>query len=223
VTFWVLMPSRGRPKSVARAVRMYALTCTAGTRLHFGFDEDDPALDLNIDAAQGHPYEVGKRDGLAGWTNTLAALHPDATELGSFGDDHVPVTQGWDSLLLASIPGGCGFAYPNDQRRLDIPESVVVSAPIVAALGWFALPAVKHWCIDNVWGDLGRGAGRLEFCRDIIVRHLHPNAAPRESAHDQTYADAADDWDADMQAYQKWRLHQMRADIKTVKEVCGAQ
>jgi hypothetical protein len=223
MTLWVLMPSRGRPKQVARAVRMYALTCTADTRLHFAFDEDDPDLELNIAAAQGHPYETGKRDGLAGWTNKLAELHPDATEYGSFGDDHVPGTHGWDSLLLAAIPGGCGFAYPNDMRRVDIPEAVVVSGPIVRALGWFALPDVKHWCIDNVWGDLGRGAGRITFCREVIVRHMHPGATPRETPNDQTYADAAWDWDADMQAYQKWRLHRMRTDIQTVKEVCGAQ
>lgn len=222
---WVLMPSRGRPASVERALRTYALTCRADTRIHFAFDDDDPALDSNMAVAAGQLVEVGKRDGLAGWTNMLARVHVeagDAAVLGSFGDDHVPVTDGWDVKLLEAIPGGCGFAYPDDQRRVDIPEACVISAPVVAALGWMALPTVKHWCIDNAWRDLGAGAGRLRFCKDVIVRHLHPNVAPREARGDQTYNDAAEDWDADMVAYQKWRLTRMRQDIATVREVCGA-
>jgi hypothetical protein len=218
---WVLMPSRGRPAHVERVLRTYALTCTADTRVHFAFDADDPCLDANLAAAKGHPYEVGERDGLAGWTNKLAELHRDAPVLGSFGDDHVPVTHGWDAGLLAAIPRGCGWAYPNDQRRIDIPEAVVMSGPIVAALGWMALPAVKHWCIDNVWGDLGRAVNRIVFCRQIIVRHLHPNVTSVPG--DQTYADAAGDWNEDMQAYQKWRLRRMRQDIAIVREVCGAE
>lgn len=215
---WVLMPSRGRPAAVERAARMYALTCRADTRLHFAFDDDDPALEANIAAAGHHPHEVGPRDGLAGWTNKLAALHPAAPALGSFGDDHVPVTDGWDKLLLAAIPAGGGFAYPNDQHRADIPEAIVVTGRIVAALGWLALPALKHYFIDDVWGTLGR-ASRIAYCRDVIVRHVHPLSGRAPS--DQTYADAAGSFDADAQAYRAWRLRGMRADIATVREACG--
>lgn len=231
---WVLVPSRGRPGSVERLVRACALTCRADTRLHFAFDDDDEHLAANITAAAGHRYTVGPRDGLAGWTNDLAARHVkrgDAAALASIGDDHLPVTDGWDAKLLAALPAGGGFAYPDDQRRVDIPEAVVISAPIVAGLGWMCpvdeagRPLMKHWHIDQVWADLGRGTDSLVFCRDVIVRHLHPNVAPREARPDQTYTDAAGDWDADMRAYARWRIRAagMRADIAAVERVRAAQ
>jgi hypothetical protein len=216
---WVLVPSRGRPSSVERLVRACALTCRADTRLHFGFDHDDPHVEAGIAAAGRNRITTGPRTGLAGWTNLLAAEHPDAPALASLGDDFLPVTDGWDERLLAAIPEGCGFAYPNDGRRADIPEAVVISGPIVQALKWMCEPTLKHWYVDNVWGDLGRAVNRITYCRDVIVRHLHPNVTGQ--AGDQTYADAAPGLATDLQAYQRWRLTRMRADIATVREVCG--
>ena len=49
---------------------------------------------------------------------------------------------GWDKALIRAIveTGGTGFSYPWDGTREDIPEAVVVSSDIVAALGWMCLP-----------------------------------------------------------------------------------
>jgi hypothetical protein len=200
-------------------VRTYALTCQADTRIHFGFDEDDPNLEVSIAATGGHRYSVRPRMGLAAWTNHLAKRHKGARALGSFGDDHVPVTAGWDKLLLDAIPARGGFAYPNDMRRVDIPEAWVQSGKIADALGWMALPGSEHWCIDNAVRDLG-APELLVYCQEVIVRHLHPNVAPRESANDMTYVEAAQTWNADMVAYQKWRLLRMRQDRATVRAAC---
>ena len=220
---WVLVPSRGRPASVERLVRACALTCQADTKLHFAFDEDDEKIGANLLAAKGCQVTTGPRDNLAGWTNKLAALHPDAPALASIGDDHLPVTDGWDAKLLAALPPGGGFTYPDDERRVDIPEAVVAAGPIVRALGWFAHPDLRHWHIDQVWADLGRGADCLVFCRDVLVRHLHPNVAPGVPG-DATYSDAAKDWDHDMRVYARWRIRAsgMRADIATVAGVRAA-
>ncbi len=218
---WVIVPSRGRPRSVERLVKACALTCRADTRLHFAFDDDDETAEDAAKVAAGHQVTTGPRDNLAGWTNKLAALHPDAPALASIGDDHLPITDGWDEKLLEALPPGGGFTYPNDERRVDIPEAVVVSGAIVRALGWMCLPALRHWHVDQVWADLGRGADCLVFCRAVLVRHLHPNVC-RETPADPTYHDAAEDWDADMRAYARWRLYDMRQDIATVAGVRAA-
>ena len=225
---WLLVPSRGRPASVERLVRACALTCTADTRLHFAFDDDDPALfGTDLDKiCGGHLYEVGHRDGLVGWTNTLARAHltaGDAPVLGSIGDDMLPHTHGWDRLLLDAIPGGCGIAYPNDLRRADIPEMFIISASIVEALGWMMQPSLGHWYPDNVLADIGNAAKCMAYCDDVIVEHLHPNVRPDVTRPDGTYFDAAKHFDSDAAAYARWRLRGMPGDVAAVRRVRAAQ
>lgn len=218
---WVLVPSRGRPGSVDRLVTSCALTCTADTRLHFAFDEDDEDLAASIAATGGHRYTVGPRAGLAAWTNDLAARHVkrgDAAALASIGDDMVPVTHGWDEKLLGAT-GGAGMAYPDDELRNDVPEAVVISTVIVAALGWMALPCCAHWYIDDAWRDLGAGAGCLTWCPDVKVRHLNHRAG---APVDKTYTDAAASYAADGNAYRAWRLRGLPRDVARVRAAIEA-
>ena len=145
-----------------------------------------------------------------------------AGAVASIGDDMLPVTDGWDRRLLDSLPAGGGFSYPDDQRRDDIPEAVVITTAIVAALGWMCAPGLHHWYIDNVWADLGRGAGCLAYCPDVLIQHLHPNVRPDVTKPDGTYHDAAQRYDSDLAAYQRWRLRDMPRDIGTVRGVRAA-
>lgn len=218
---WGLVPSRGRAWKIDRLVRACALTCAGDSRLHFGFDDDDPQLEQNITAAAGHKYTVRPRMGLAAWTNALAAEHLDDSDmLASIGDDMVPVTHGWDTRLAeAIVKMGGGFAYPQDGRRDDIPECCVISTPVVAALGWMALPSSSHWYIDNVWRDLGE-PDRLAFLPDVTVRHHHPNMSGGDP-NDQTYTDAAGQLSKDSAAYARWRLTRMRQDREIVRQACS--
>jgi hypothetical protein len=215
---------------VARLVRACDLTCTADTRLHFAFDTDDPALEESVKATGRCRYTTGPRDGLTGWTNNLAARHVkrgDAAALASIGDDMLPVTPGWDEQLLAALPAGGGMAWPEVQRGPehgrdpDVPEAIVISAPIVAALGWMALPGTHHWYIDNAWRDLGRAAECIVHCPDVVVRHLHPNV-PGGDKPDRTYHDAAERFDSDANAYRRWRLRGLRGDAAVVRGVRAA-
>lgn len=228
---WVLVPSRGRPANVERLVRACALTCTADTKLHFAFDDDDEHLNKSIAMTGGHRYTVGPRDSLAGWTNDLAARHirrGDADALASVGDDMVPKTHGWDTALLGAVQLRGGFAYPEVERGLEhgrqpgIPEAVVISAAVVRALGGMVprgpdgRPLMSHWFIDNVWRDLADGAcGGLAYV-PVVVKHMHPNV-PGGDRPDQTYYDAAVRWAADNAAYCRWRVLSMRADIDRVR------
>jgi len=213
------VPSRGRPANVARLIEACEKTCRADTRLVFGFDQDDPELPANsMAAATGSvAWSIMPRMGLARWTNYLSALHEDARWQASIGDDMVPLTDGWDERLCEAA-GPAGMAYPDDRRRADIPEAVVISTSLVRALGWFCEPTLHHWYIDSVWADLGRAAGCLRFLPDVVVEHRHPNVPGSGARPDATYSEAAAGFAADLAAYQKWRLKRMRADIETVRE-----
>ncbi len=212
----VIVPSRGRPKNIARMLDAVHGTRMAGTHLHVCVDEDDPELgnyELVMDRAgqDGDVLETGPRKGLAAWTNEIAARRAgEYPFLASLGDDMIPRTPGWDKALIRGITGmgGTGIVYPWDGVREDIPEAVVLSSDIVAALGWMCEPSLSHWYVDNVWADLGRGAGCLRHLRVIAVDHAWKG--------DQTSKESGEKITADRDAYYRWRREQMADDIKTV-------
>jgi hypothetical protein len=104
--------------------------------------------------------------------------------------------------------------YPWDGVREDIPEAVVMSSDIVAALGWMCEPSLSHFYCDNVWADLGRGAGCLRHLRAIAVDHLSPVTGQVKA--DATNRDNGRSLDADRDAYWAWRRGRMAADIAVI-------
>lgn len=218
----VITPTRGRPANARRLIDAMAATCTAQTDLALGIDDDDTAYDgTNLSSAL---VFRGPRMTCGEWTNKITAgLGPSYRALASFGDDHVPETPGWDALLLAAIAdmGGTGIAYPDDTgQHENLPTAPVMSSDIPLALGWMFHPHMIHYYCDNVWKDLGEGAGCLRYVPEVTVRHLHPgwNTAPV----DQVYAEAFPAGDHDMAMWHHWRATQMAADVATVKALRGA-
>ena len=213
----VIVPSRGRPQNVARLLDAVHATAKMRTRVHAAVDDDDPELGryryvMKQAGAEGDVLTVGPRKGLCAWTNEIAALQAERYPfLASFGDDHVPYTPGWDRALIRGIvdQGGTGFTYPWDGTREDIPEAVVLSSDIVQALGWMCEPSLSHWYVDNVWADLGRGAGCIRHLRAVKVEHAWKG--------DQTSRESSESLTADRDAYYAWRRSErMQQDIDTV-------
>ena len=190
--------------------------------MHVAVDEDDETLPqyqavMDKAGAEGDVLEAGPRRGLCGSTNEVAVRRAgEYPFLASLGDDMVPRTLGWDRALIRGIErmGGTGIVYPWDGVREDIPEAVVLSSDIVAALGWFCLPELAHFYCDNVWADLGRGAGCLRHLRAIAVDHL--NVAVGHGKVDATAVGNGRSLDADRDAYYEWRRERMAADIATI-------
>lgn len=190
--------------------------------MHVAVDDDDPELEryryvMKQAAGEGDELTAGPRKGLCAWTNQIAV--PAAGEypfLASLGDDMVPRTPGWDRALIRGIErmGGTGIVYPWDGVREDIPEAVVMSSDIVRALGWMCEPSLAHWYPDNVWADLGRGAGCLRHLRAIAVDHL--NVAAGHGKPDATAVGNGRSLDADRDAYYAWRRDRMAADIAAI-------
>jgi hypothetical protein len=219
----VITPSRGRPENVARLLAAIHSTARNQVHLHVCVDDDDEMLPayravMDRDGRDGDVLETGPRKGLAAWTNEIAVRRAaEYPFLASFGDDHVPRTAGWDHYLTRAIVnmGGAGFSYPWDGTRTDIPEAVVMSSPIVGALGWMCEPSLEHWYVDTVWADLGRAAGCLRHCRLVVVDHVHPAAGAAPA--DRTYAESGEKLAADRDAYYSWRRTRMAGDIATVR------
>lgn len=228
----VIMPSRGRPEQAIHAIAEGITFSTADTHYFVGIDEDDPYLSIyeSLLMSSGRHGQVsvavGPRQNLVQWTNFAAkAFAKNFRYLASFGDDHVPESLGWDSSLIQAIEdiGGTGFAYPEDLRRNDIPEAIVMSSNIVQALGWMMEPSLQHFYVDNVWADLGNGADAcIMFCPHVTVRHNHYQANPQVQ-RDNTYAEAESHGGDDAMAYQRWRTTRMAQDIQTIRTLRGEQ
>lgn len=218
----LIVPTRGRPQSAARLIRAVRETAAGNPDLYFALDDDDPSLGEYWDVFNdlGFTGEIctGPRQGLTAWTNQLALPLAFTYEfLASFGDDHVPVTEAWDVMLTDAIRamlGEVGYSYPNDGVRPDVPEAVVMSSAIVRALGWMALPSLRHFCIDHVWLHMGIEAGCLEYLPDVRVDHLHHTVG--KSPKDETYTQAIHDGSEDIHAYGRWREKGAAQDISTL-------
>lgn len=127
-------------------------------------------------------------------------------------DDVIFRTSGWDLYMTGILEamGGTGFVYPDDKRRYDIPEQVLISSDIVRALGWFAEPGFGHFYIDNVWAELGKRLGLIRFCPQAVIEHLHWTVNP-EVARDETYSTAEERFGGpDEMEYHLWRATRMQ-------------
>lgn len=220
----IITPTRQRPDSARRLARAVTETATADTVLLLAVDDDDPSYDGGVEGAQ---IIRGPRLNCVKWSNLLAARHgPGYRAVASLGDDHVPLTYGWDSALLEAIDdmGGTGIAYGDDTLQHDnLPTAPVISTDIPAALGWLFHPGMLHYYCDNAWKDVAAGAGCLAYRPDVTVQHLHYSAgtAPR----DPVYADEEPAMEPDRATYEAWRASPdgMAADVARVRALMAAR
>jgi hypothetical protein len=221
----IITPTRKRLKNAQRLVDAVAGTVTMQTDLVLAVDADDEqSYAGKLRLAPNVKVVMGPRKTCIEWTNKLAAeMGKDYRALASFGDDHAPLTHGWDAHLLAAIDemGGTGIAYGNDTAQgQNLPTAPVVSTEIVTALGWFMYPGFGHFFADNVWKDIAMEASCLAYLPQVIIKHNH--FAFGTAAPDATYAEAAPAWAADEPAYWSWRSSPdgLAADVKKVRALC---
>jgi hypothetical protein len=211
----VIIPTRGRRAQLDRFLAAAATTRQAATDLLVVIDDDDTATYEGLALPPRARAVMGPRARLAPKLNRHAVpAARDYPAVGFLADDTVPVTPGWDRLLLGAL-GTPGIAYPDDRRRDDVPEHPFISSAIIAALGWFFEPSLRHYYADDVLADLGRGAGCLAYVPEAVVDHLHYQTRPGV-ARDATYTEAEAEGFRDRQAYQQWRASRMTADIATI-------
>jgi len=210
----VMVPSRERPRNVARFAQAAQQTATTADVV-FIFDEDDPLLAESIKAAGPWRYVTQPRMITVPKVNHFAMANLDYPVLMFAGDDCIPQTKSWDEQLADAA--ATGYAYPNGLGRTDIPEHVAIRSDIVEALGWFMLPVLSHYYTDNAWADLGNGAKCITYLSDVVLEHRNP--LYRKGPKDHVLRMAELRGDADRAAYQQWHDDGFADDLKTVQQV----
>lgn len=227
----VVIPSRGRPGQAAALVDAIRDTSGVNTFCAVAVDADDPALPDYYQAlrnrAIGSVVEVEGDGGHVGAINAgaNAALKwsPGVKAIAKLDDDHMPKTNGWAKLLLEALDGiGGGIVYGDDLlQHSRLPTAPVISASIVEALGWMALPSLRHMYCDNVWLELGNAAQCLKYVPWVQIEHRHflNGKAPVDptyelSNNDERYA-------VDGAAFRAWMTGGLAADVAKVRAALG--
>lgn len=186
----VVCPSRGRPEAVRPLIEAFRATCTADTHLLFSIDDTDPHLPEYMTAALRSGRVAINTAANTCFVDALnsAAATVQSFAVGFMGDDHRPITHGWDTRYLETLRAlGTGMVYGDDllQGR-SLPTQIAMTTDIVRALGFMAPPGQKHLYVDNFWLDLGRATGCIRYLPDVVVEHRHPAAG--KALWDANYA-----------------------------------
>ena len=231
----VIVPSRGRPHTVAELAQAFRDTCTERTWLLFAVDEDDPEHQAYTDAVAEQLVSHGRVAVTSQPSGTMvsalnhAARHllyaheevrPDA--IGFMGDDHRPRTKGWDRRYLTALQALPGIVYGNDLLQgANLPTQCAISTKIVHALGHMAPSTLTHLYVDNYWRDLGMAAGCLSYLPDVIVEHLHPAAGKAEWDEGHRRVNQPAMYERDKAAYAAYWQSVQAADILAVRQAAS--
>ena len=221
-----MVPVRGRKANCERLLKSYADTVDTADMV-FILDPDDLGTYEGVEWGRTRQLVLDPRGMIGPKRNYAARMFVnDYDALMCAEDDIVFGTPHWDAILMETLKGmgGTGMVYPDDDRRTDVPENVLISSDIVKALGWFCEPSMAHYWIDNAWADLGRGARCLKLCPDVLFENFHYTMGKDSSGPDKVYSESERlNGAADAQAYTVWRATRMAADIATVRKVLDSK
>ena len=233
MTVTVVIPSRGRPDRARQAVQAVRDTAAlVATSDVLAVDADDPLLPEDK-ALHFRPFgaevmtvvlQAGETGSLVKATNTvsmrIASVDPRAI-IGNLGDDHMCRTPGWDRTIEDALRTP-GVAYGDDLLQGEaLPTAPFISAEIVTALGYYALPDLEHMFIDNVWRDVGAQTGTLHYLPDVVIEHVHPATGKVEWDEGYARVNNVRAIKRDHDRYYSWRQHAMGHDVGRVRAMLG--
>ncbi len=197
----VLCPTRGRPKSLERALR--SLTITASDPENFEFilrmDDDDPSY--NTVTLPKATIITGEPRGYNG-TNiyfTECAAAASGRWLWLWNDDALQVTYDWDTIIASY---GDGFRTISPRTNMwPIPNQRMSIFPIIPKR-WYEIFGYlsPHTATDTWIGDVAFGAGvAIEDDHRIFAFHDRADATGNNDDATRavflaTYRGAADYW-----------------------------
>ena len=130
----VMVPVRNRPEKIPGLIESYEKNTTRDdTELMFISDGDDDSYQDTDWGSHVHAV-LDPREYVVGKMNKTALAAVDAYDAIMFAqDDNLFVTPGWDDIMLKVLEGmgGTGMLYPDDKRRQDIPEIIMISTDII--------------------------------------------------------------------------------------------
>ena len=202
----ILIPSRGRPNSIAEVMKAFVETDTTAD-LIVVVDDDDEQMDEYLEL--GVDIFIVARDGkgMAKPLNKAASHFKDAYRHFAFlGDDHRPRTQEWDKAFVTALDElGTGIVYGNDLFQAEqLPTAVAMTGNIVHALDGMVPPGMIHLYLDNFWMQLGKDLGKIRYMGHIIIEHLHPVAGKADWDDNYREVNAEEVYSADAKAYRDY-------------------
>lgn len=177
----IIIPSRNRVENTDRAIKAIKETSLISD-IMIGLDSDNNEIYPRL---EGVIYEVNPQTEkrMNGTVNLLATRYADLYETVYFmGDDHLPITKGWDKILFEPIKEkGYGVSYGNDLLQgQNLPTAVMMSTNIIKCLGFMSPPEQIHMFLDNFWKVVGERLDSIFYFDDVIVEHLHAYAGKSE-------------------------------------------
>lgn len=234
----VICPTRGRPGNARRLAQAAASTSTAATRLVFAVDDDDPELPGYSDVPRSWAEVTRPRvdmlmcglwQPMAAKLNAAAvaaaAVDPPPFALGFLGDDHLPRTHGWDSIMLGALRElGTGIVYGDDRIRGEALASAwVMTTDIVRALGAMVPAPVDHLYCDNAIMRLGAAAGCLRHLPGVVIQHLHPVAGTAPDDAGYRRVNSPDQYRRDGARYVGWAMRTLPGQAAAVAALRGVR
>jgi hypothetical protein len=224
----VIVPTRGRPQNAARLARAFEETTASGALPVFVADQDDPELPgyRNLLEIGSIPrlmiYGSTGGTGLCGPLNYAATAYADLVNyVGFMGDDHMPRTHGWDTLMIHELDSlRPRIVYGNDLLQgANLPTAVFMQSRMINAIGVMAPQCMRHLYLDNFWKHLGEQTGSLVYRGDVVIEHLHPVAGKAEWDERYRAVNASEADTADRIAWEHYRDGVgMEATLKLVRE-----
>lgn len=230
----VIVPSRGRPESLARVCKAWREThAYRDSHLVFAIDEDDPKCkeyfavreisSLQVDFAiiptwmpMVHKLDQCARIAVSGETPWGA--------IAFMGDDHLPRTGGWSRRYLQTLQEmGTGIVYGDDGLQGErLPTQWAMTPDIVRALGRMVPAPVEHMYCDNSISDLGHLAECIRYLPEVTIEHMHPRAGKAETDEGYERVNAPAQYKKDHLAYTLWRSVELKRDAEIVRRLKGA-
>jgi hypothetical protein len=226
VSILVICPSRNRPAELADTASTLVKTRRHGsTQLLAVVDPDDMDGDRYV-AGANMLYHYMFPEHAGGMVNALnaAAKHvleewPDVTILGFVGDDHKFRTLHWDEQIEQALATP-GFAYGYDGfwHKGEIPTQIFISREIVVALGYMALPDLRHLYVDNAWRALADRLDVLHYLPEVYIEHMHPAIGKAEWDDGHKRVNAPEMYERDRAAFEKWQgSSRFNQDVRRVR------
>lgn len=220
--YW-LLASRSRPASLKRFFEAAAKTnmSTPGLVLidKEDYEENKAAYEeITFPDAWGLYLTDGKTQG-AKFTE-IWPIVKDSDWLGHLGDDHVPMTEDWDTKLIARLTGW-NFLDTGDDWITHIVSDFMTggclfSGELCRTVGWFYPPGLNHAYNDNIWGDIGRRTKCWHRAMDIVISH---DDKRRHGVVDETNRRAYEVMPEDESTYRLWCRNDMGETIQRVMDL----
>jgi hypothetical protein len=227
----MLIPSRGRPESVARLSQAWLDTNLpyVGEPI-WVVDRDDPRLPEYQEALEQQPGWLGSVLVMDSWQPMVPKLNWAARRValgsdvvGFMGDDHLPRSVGWASGLAAAHEStGPGIYYGRDGiQDIRLPTWWAMSSEIVRTIGGLVPAPVEHLYCDNSVLELGKAARCIWYLPEILIEHMHPVAHKAEWDDGYRKVNDPDQYERDRRTFVAWLEEGRPAQAQALRQLRG--